>query len=171
VGRSTPVTIWVELPNPAFITGSVNLLLLDEGGKAVSILGSLRDDGSAGDARAKDGVYTLRKEFTGEQAGRIRLQVSVPYKGMLKRVLSEPFEIAVQKFNEPPLARDQSVTTDEDKAVAVTLVAADPDGDPLTYLIVNPPAHGTLSGTAPNLIYTPAISPRFPLPCRRKILS
>jgi hypothetical protein len=155
VGRSTPVTIWVELPNPASITGSVNLLLLDESGKAGSILGSLRDDGLAGDARANDGVYTLRKEFTGEQAGRIRLQVSVPYKGMLKRVLSEPFEVAVQKLNEPPLAKDQSVTTDEDRTVAVTLVGTDPEGDPLTYLVVSPPAHGTLSGTAPNLTYTP----------------
>ena len=32
------------------------------------------------------------------------------------------------------------------------------EGSPLTYAIVTGPAHGTLSGTAPNLTYTPAAS-------------
>jgi hypothetical protein len=35
------------------------------------------------------------------------------------------------------------------------LTGSDPDGDPLTYAIVTGPAHGTLSGTAPNLTFTP----------------
>ena len=34
--------------------------------------------------------------------------------------------------------------------------ATDVDGSPLTYAIVAAPAHGTLSGTAPALTYTPA---------------
>ena len=48
------------------------------------------------------------------------------------------------------------VTTNEDTPVAITLTGSDVDGDPLTYLVVNAPRHGTLSGTAPNLTYTPA---------------
>jgi hypothetical protein len=39
--------------------------------------------------------------------------------------------------------------------VPIMLTGSDPDGDPLTYAIVTPPSHGTLSGTAPNLTYTP----------------
>src|SRR5205823_10781872 len=39
---------------------------------------------------------------------------------------------------------------------ALTLSAADVDGDPLTYAVVVPPSHGSLSGTAPNLTYSPA---------------
>jgi hypothetical protein len=35
------------------------------------------------------------------------------------------------------------------------LAGTDPDGDPLTYHIVTGPSNGTLSGTEPNLIYTP----------------
>ena len=58
--------------------------------------------------------------------------------------------------NGAPVAAAQSVTTDEDTAVAITLAATDADGDPLTYTIVTAPAHGTLSGTAPSLTYTPA---------------
>ena len=64
--------------------------------------------------------------------------------------------IAVTHVNHAPTADAQSVTTAEDAAVAITLTGSDSDGDPLTYLIVNAPAHGTLSGTAPNLTYTPA---------------
>ena len=48
------------------------------------------------------------------------------------------------------------VAVTEDVAKAFTLVASDPDGDALTYIIISGPSHGTLSGTAPNLTYTPA---------------
>ncbi len=41
------------------------------------------------------------------------------------------------------------MTTAEDAPVAVTLAGTDADGDALTYTVVTPPTHGTLSGTAP----------------------
>ncbi|AKQ63740.1 Branched-chain amino acid ABC transporter, amino acid-binding protein [Myxococcus hansupus] len=37
----------------------------------------------------------------------------------------------------------------------VTLTATDAENQPLTWTIVTPPQHGTLSGTPPNLTYTP----------------
>ena len=58
--------------------------------------------------------------------------------------------------NQPPVAHAQSITTAEDAAVAVTLSGSDADGHALTYRIVSGPAHGGLSGTAPDLTYTPA---------------
>jgi hypothetical protein len=58
--------------------------------------------------------------------------------------------------NQGPVAADQHVVTDEDTPVAVTLGATDPDGDPLTFTVVDVPAHGTLSGTPPDLTYAPA---------------
>ena len=64
--------------------------------------------------------------------------------------------ITVTAANDPPVANAQSVTTDEDTAVAVTLTGSDPDGDPLTFTVETPPGKGTLEGTAPNLTYTPA---------------
>jgi hypothetical protein len=57
--------------------------------------------------------------------------------------------------NRPPVALSQSVTTTEDTPRSIVLGATDPDGNPLTFT-VGAPAHGTLSGTAPNLTYTPA---------------
>ncbi|MDD5594914.1 MAG: Ig-like domain-containing protein, partial [Candidatus Omnitrophica bacterium] len=57
--------------------------------------------------------------------------------------------------NHAPVAADQSVTTDEDVAKTITLSATDADGDNLIYSVVTNPGHGALSGTAPNLTYTP----------------
>ncbi|MFC1672340.1 Ig-like domain-containing protein, partial [Planctomycetota bacterium] len=58
-------------------------------------------------------------------------------------------------LNTPPVASDSAVTTNEDEAAAVTLQASDADGDALTYTVVTQPANGALSGTAPELTYTP----------------
>jgi hypothetical protein len=54
-----------------------------------------------------------------------------------------------------PVAKSQAVSTAEDATVAVTLTGTDPQSDTLTYTIVTAPALGSLSGTAPNLVYTP----------------
>lgn len=59
-------------------------------------------------------------------------------------------------INQPPTANSQSVTTNEDTSAIVTLTGLDPEGQPLTYTIASHPAHGTLSGAAPSLIYLPA---------------
>ena len=37
--------------------------------------------------------------------------------------------------NKPPVAYGQTVDTTQNTSVAITLIAADPDGDPLTYTI------------------------------------
>ena len=58
-------------------------------------------------------------------------------------------------MNDRPVANNQSVTTAEDTAAAVTLTGSDVDGDALTFSLVTSPQHGALTGTAPNLIYTP----------------
>jgi hypothetical protein len=52
------------------------------------------------------------------------------------------------------VANNQSVATALNTAKAVTLASTDPNNDPLTFSVTNP-VNGTLSGTAPNLIYTP----------------
>ena len=54
-----------------------------------------------------------------------------------------------------PVAFSDFVLTGKAEPVLVTLTASDDDGDPLTYTVVSGPAHGTLTGTAPFLVYTP----------------
>ena len=56
----------------------------------------------------------------------------------------------------PPLAIAQSVTTTANTPKAITLTATPgTPGDTLTYAIATNPAHGALSGTPPNMTYTP----------------
>ncbi|MDB4797169.1 Ig-like domain-containing protein, partial [bacterium] len=53
-----------------------------------------------------------------------------------------------------PVARSQKLNARTGKAYRVKLEGSDTDGDAITYRIVAQPKHGTLNGTAPNLIYT-----------------
>ena len=55
----------------------------------------------------------------------------------------------------PPAATPQSITTQQNTPVAITLAGSDPNLLPLTYRVASDPTHGTLSGTAPALLYTP----------------
>src|SRR5262249_49133234 len=54
-----------------------------------------------------------------------------------------------------PVAYSQSVTTLQNVVRPITLTGADPNGGTLHYAVVLAPQHGTLSGTPPNLSYTP----------------
>lgn len=57
--------------------------------------------------------------------------------------------------NVAPTAEPQALTVTENNATSVVLTGTDTDGAIATYTIVDEPSNGTLSGTAPNLTYTP----------------
>jgi hypothetical protein len=63
--------------------------------------------------------------------------------------------ISVVQPNRVPLVGDQTETTNEDTAKNITLSATDADNDALTYIIVDFPQHGILTGTGANRVYTP----------------
>ena len=66
--------------------------------------------------------------------------------------------ITVQSPNVPPLAQDVSVATTAGQPIMVTLLASDPNSDPLTFAIVTGPTHGSLSAVSANQVaYTPAL--------------
>lgn len=64
--------------------------------------------------------------------------------------------ITVTPVNDPPVASALSVTTRRDTSVAIRLAGSDLENNPLTFVVVGQPSHGTLSGTPPNLSYQPA---------------
>jgi hypothetical protein len=53
--------------------------------------------------------------------------------------------IAVERAHRPPFAQPASLSTAEEQPLDFTLVADDPDLDPLITQIVTPPEHGTLT--------------------------
>ncbi|MEI6501576.1 MAG: Ig-like domain-containing protein, partial [Armatimonadota bacterium] len=71
---------------------------------------------------------------------------------------SQPATVAitVNAVNDRPVAQGQNANVVQNGAAAILLSGSDADGDALTYAVVTAPAHGTLSGTAPSLTYTPA---------------
>jgi hypothetical protein len=56
----------------------------------------------------------------------------------------------------PLVATPQSLATNYRSALPITLSGREASGLPLTYAIVEQPHGGTLTGAAPNLVYTPA---------------
>ncbi len=60
--------------------------------------------------------------------------------------------------NSPPVAVDDSATTDQNTPVTVNVLAndSDPDGNPLTVTSVTTPANGNATFTASDVTYTPA---------------
>ncbi|MGE9269214.1 MAG: Ig-like domain-containing protein, partial [Verrucomicrobiales bacterium] len=51
---------------------------------------------------------------------------------------------------------DQNVHTARNIPVEIELAGVDVEGDLLSYEVIVPPSHGSLTGTAPELIYTPS---------------
>ena len=73
--------------------------------------------------------------------------------------ISDSHTVTVNTINAKPIANSQSLSTDEDTPLSITLSGSDADaGQSISYVNVGTPSHGTLSGTAPNLIYTPSLN-------------
>jgi hypothetical protein len=75
--------------------------------------------------------------------------------GVESRSATVSITIAPPYFS--PVSDNQSVTTESNVAVAVTLSATAAAGQSVTYFVRASPANGILSGTAPNLVYTPQV--------------
>ncbi len=54
-----------------------------------------------------------------------------------------------------PVANPQSVSVARNIARTITLTGQDPQGSPLTYVIEQTPSHGALSGSPPDVVFTP----------------
>jgi hypothetical protein len=64
--------------------------------------------------------------------------------------------VALQPQGAGPVALSQAIITNFNMSLGITLKATSKQGSPLTYTVLTQPNNGTLSGTTPNLTYTPA---------------
>ncbi|MDD5265141.1 MAG: Ig-like domain-containing protein, partial [Candidatus Bipolaricaulis sp.] len=66
--------------------------------------------------------------------------------------------ITVADVNDPPIARDDGASTNEDASLIVSVLAndSDPDGDPLVVDSVTAPSSGDVEVRGPTVVYTPA---------------
>ena len=105
------------------------------------------------------GAFSYTPSFTVASQAQPSVTASVTFtvtdNGSPARSTSQTASITVTNVNRTPTANSQGVSLNEDSPTSITLRASDLDDDALTWTIVNKPLHGTLTGTAPNLTYTP----------------
>ena len=97
-------------------------------------------------------TYTPAPNFHGSDSFTFRLNDGGPQDSNTSTV-----NITVTEVNDMPTANSQSVTTNANTSVSVTLTGNDLEtaaGD-LVFEVTASPAHGTLSGTGTNVTYTP----------------
>jgi hypothetical protein len=80
-------------------------------------------------------------------AASIVLETPTPQAGSIGTISILPYT--------PPVATAQSVTVTYSVSQNIALAGTDSNSAALTFTVASQPAHGTLSGTAPNLVYTP----------------
>ncbi|HUF98792.1 MAG TPA: alpha/beta fold hydrolase, partial [Ilumatobacter sp.] len=116
----------------------------------------LTDDGLSGDGLAGDGRYgaTVRDL----PAGPALLTLNVIDLGFM-RATTAGVVVAIPDVPPPntaPTADALSIEVGRDTPQQITLTGTDAENDDLVVTHVSSPAHGTISGIAPNVWYTPA---------------
>jgi len=102
-----------------------------------------------------DLVYTPANDFTGVDSFTFNVSDSSAVSATATVSITVAGLNPPPSGNSPPTANGQAVSTLRDTPVSVLLTASDPEGESLSFSFVTLPANGSLSGTAPDLIYTP----------------
>jgi hypothetical protein len=147
--------IWSPLDNPTLTVGDARDLKLaatDPDGDALSLtvsplpafaafadLGNGTGTLSLNTGQAQPGTYSLIATATDSKGASASFVLTV----------------TIVAPNRPPTATSQQLTVAEDNPLPLVLSGTDPEGAAVTYSVVVSPGHGTLSGTAPALVYTP----------------
>ncbi|ATB31292.1 PKD domain-containing protein [Melittangium boletus] len=143
VAADQSLTTEEDTPKSLTLTGS------DEDGDSLSFTVMKGPEHGTLTGTAPDLVYTPAADFHGAD--------SFTFTVFDGHTRSEPATVSltVTPVNDAPVARAQSLTTERGTAKALTLTGSDVDGDSLSFTVVTQPEHGTLTGTAPDLVYTP----------------
>ena len=81
--------------------------------------------------RAPDVAYTPEHDFAGEDVFTFTAS-----DGTIDSALAT-VRVTVRSVNDPPVAEDQSVSTNEDVPVDITLSGTDAEADPLSFAIID----------------------------------
>lgn len=155
---STPATIAIRVLAPWSVSDSAvtaragaatpfQLNISDPGARAVLSIETPPAHGTLS-GTAPNLVYTANADYVGADS-----LVFAATVGQTRRTATVTFDVTPN--NRAPVATPQSVAVDQNDELAIKLAGTDADGDALTFAVERAPAHGTLSGEAPNLIYTP----------------
>ena len=163
---------WFGHPSGSTINGWSNLIVGDFAGKNDAGLTSLAaldyhltsgsDAIDAAGPLAPAAIakgYTVDREYVAHQASIARtvLGANADLGGFETSALYVP-PVIPPLTNHAPITWPQSFNVIGSAPVAITLVATDADGDPLTYAYSASGVVGSVTGTAPTLTYTPPLT-------------
>lgn len=150
------------LPNNAPVASNQALLVNDNATLAITLAAT---DADIGDSQTYTVLTNPTNGTLSGTAPNLTYTPTAPYNGTDSFTYrsndgtvnsnTSTVTITVTHINNAPAATAQSVSVAYNTATAVTLAGTDADNDSLTYTVVATPGNGVLSGTAPNLIYTP----------------
>jgi hypothetical protein len=144
----TPVATSATIAAPEETATTITLSATDADGDAlVYALATLPQHGTL-TGTAPQFVYTGAPNFFGSDGFTFTVTDS------LGASSTGTIAVAVSNVNDAPTAASQTVGVAQNTPVTLTLAAQDVDGDSLSWS-VGQPQHGVLSGTAPQLTYTP----------------
>jgi hypothetical protein len=95
VGVATDVTVTSTITDPSLIANSVVLQKLNASGQVIAVVGTLHDDGLAGDAVAGDNIYSIRTTVYETAPGSLTLRVAAGFKGSLLLTFAPPMPITI----------------------------------------------------------------------------
>ena len=136
-------------------TKDFNFIISDPDGNPVSVG---VDGASFATITGSANPYTLRLAPGANTANNYTLTIAATDTPITGPRLSAMHTVAVTvrpANNSAPTANYLAVTTNEDMPASFTLPTNNPGGGGLIYSFASLPAHGRLSGTAPNLTYMP----------------
>jgi cellulose biosynthesis protein BcsQ len=137
------ITAMEDMPTPVLLKGT------DPDGDALTYSVVTKPSNGTLSGTEPNMTYTPSLNFNGLDSFTFRVSDGV------SNSIPATVSLVVNPADDTPVANDTSVTVPEDTVSHILLSGSDPDGDPLTYTVLRTPSHGKLSGTAPNLTYTP----------------
>lgn len=158
-GSTTQLTVtsrMIQKPgDPPLAVTSATLNQVDVAGK-VTKSWAMRDDGTLGDATALDNNFSVRINTTpGPQVSHLYYQVSVAFRGVVRRYITPTTTVPVISSNQPPvITSSPQLETPNDIEYFYPITATDPEGQAVTLVLVTAPEGMTLVNN--QLVWTPA---------------
>ncbi|MGE3509632.1 MAG: Ig-like domain-containing protein, partial [Vicinamibacterales bacterium] len=134
-GTRTVVTVTTGIVDASVIPGSIRLLETDARGKALKLLGFLRDDGTAGDQTAGDRIYTMRLVVREPRATQRFLRVVATFRNEPARVGSALIRLIIQRRTVPRKLEPNPLTMAVGAVGTLTATLAPPPLTPGTLVI------------------------------------